>query len=81
MKVDIKQMTVMVEDEMEDCDMEEVAGELPEFSPRYVAYRLDGVLWRVLIDCSYQYTHSDGRISYPLVFIYYCPGGKLQFTA
>ena len=41
----------------------QVAEELPEFSPRYVAY-------------SYCHDHGDGRKSFPLCFIYYCPSGK-----
>ncbi|EDQ88658.1 uncharacterized protein MONBRDRAFT_9075 [Monosiga brevicollis MX1] len=62
MKIDVKSMEVEIEDEMEDCTIAEVAEELPEFNPRFVAY-------------SYCHDHGDGRISYPLCFIYYCPSG------
>ncbi len=48
---------------MQDCLISEVAAELPEFSPRFIAY-------------SYCHTHDDGRVSYPLVFIHYCPSGR-----
>lgn len=40
----------------------QVKDELPDFSPRYICL-------------SYCYHHDDGRISFPLMFIYYCPGG------
>lgn len=43
-----------------DISVEDLAEELPDTSPRYVVY-------------SYKYTHKDGRVSYPLIFIYYCP--------
>ena len=42
-----------------------MAAELPEFNPRYIAF-------------SYCHTHDDGRVSYPLIFIYYCPSGWWQ---
>lgn len=84
MKVDLKEMQVEVDDEMTDCSIEEVGGvrakgssvanlldsfnqmaeELPEFSPRYIVF-------------SYCHAHGDGRVSYPLMFIYYCPSGPL----
>eukprot|EP00730_Choanoeca_flexa_P003656 TRINITY_DN11469_c0_g1_i3.p1 TRINITY_DN11469_c0_g1~~TRINITY_DN11469_c0_g1_i3.p1 ORF type:complete len:169 (+),score=30.34 TRINITY_DN11469_c0_g1_i3:77-508(+) len=62
LKINMKTMEVEIEDEMTDCTCEEVAEELPEFSPRYVAY-------------SYCHDHGDGRKSFPLVFFYYCPRG------
>ncbi|EGD74998.1 GMFB protein [Salpingoeca rosetta] len=62
MKIDMKSRQVVVEDELEDVTIEDVAEELPEFSPRYIAY-------------SYCHHHADGRFSVPLMFIYYCPGG------
>lgn len=69
-------MNVVIDEEMADCSLEEVAAELPgiqrlssyadstEFSPRYLVY-------------SYCQKHADGRVSYPLVFIFYCPPGML----
>ena len=47
---------------MQDVLPEEVAELLPQHQPRYVAY-------------SYCYKHDDGRISYPLCFIYISPSG------
>jgi hypothetical protein len=109
-KINTKDMVVEVEDEMEDCQLEAVAQELPEFSPRFVAYRSvrfaqghsrwrrqgrteKGVwarerttereserrvdmgvalgLWLL----SYCYNHGDGRVSFPLVFLHWCPTG------
>ena len=49
-----------LESEMEDVSIEQIANQLPESAPRYIAY-------------SYKYTHEDGRQSFPLVFIFYCP--------
>eukprot|EP00051_Salpingoeca_urceolata_P016159 m.213285 g.213285 ORF g.213285 m.213285 type:complete len:143 (+) comp18603_c2_seq1:3005-3433(+) len=63
MKIDMKGLVVTIEDEMDEVeDIEEVGRELPEFSPRYLAY-------------SFAHDHGDGRMSYPLVFVYYCPPG------
>jgi Cofilin/tropomyosin-type actin-binding protein len=42
--------------------VEDLVMELPDTTPRYVLY-------------SYKYTHSDGRMSYPLCMIYYVPRG------
>ena len=47
---------------MQDASPEEVAELLPQHQPRYVAY-------------SYCYKHDDGRISYPLCFIFISPSG------
>ena len=38
-KIDMKTKEVVIEDEQEDVSIEEVAEDLPEFSPRYIAYR------------------------------------------
>lgn len=38
----------------------DIASELPESAPRYIAYSLE-------------HTHDDGRKSLPLVFIFYSP--------
>lgn len=44
--------------------LEDLEEALPETSPRYVIL-------------SYEYKQSDGRVSYPLMFIYYSPIGRL----
>eukprot|EP00036_Acanthoecidae_sp_10tr_P010021 CAMPEP_0182916584 /NCGR_PEP_ID=MMETSP0105_2-20130417/1031_1 /TAXON_ID=81532 ORGANISM="Acanthoeca-like sp., Strain 10tr" /NCGR_SAMPLE_ID=MMETSP0105_2 /ASSEMBLY_ACC=CAM_ASM_000205 /LENGTH=141 /DNA_ID=CAMNT_0025053549 /DNA_START=26 /DNA_END=451 /DNA_ORIENTATION=- len=61
-KIDMKAMDVVIDDEYDDCSIEEVMEELPEFSPRYILL-------------SYCYNHDDGRVSFPLMFIGYTPGG------
>uniref|UniRef100_A0A8D2JAM6 Glia maturation factor gamma n=1 Tax=Varanus komodoensis TaxID=61221 RepID=A0A8D2JAM6_VARKO len=45
-----------------DISPEELKSELPERQPRYPTY-------------SYKYVHADGRISYPLCFIFCSPLG------
>eukprot|EP00911_Craspedida_sp_UC1_P002191 UC1_evm2s1677 len=55
-------MAVQLEESLDDCTLEEMAEELPEFSPRFIAF-------------SYCHTHQDGRVSFPLLFIHYCPSG------
>jgi hypothetical protein len=110
-KVDNETMSVVVDEELEDITIDQLAADLPgrllpllahacayvekrgrlvrgyewgkgvrwysttvslprlsdraEFSPRYVLY-------------SYCYSHPDGRVSYPLLFIAYCPSGASQ---
>ncbi|XP_078262794.1 glia maturation factor beta isoform X3 [Rhinoraja longicauda] len=53
---------VILDEEHEDISPEELRNELPERQPRFVVY-------------SYRYKHSDGRISYPLCFIFFSPFG------
>eukprot|EP00048_Salpingoeca_helianthica_P022314 m.17569 g.17569 ORF g.17569 m.17569 type:complete len:142 (-) comp7160_c0_seq1:41-466(-) len=62
MKVDHEKMEVVLDEELEDITIDQLAADLPEFSPRYILY-------------SYCHTHGDGRVSYPLLFIAYCPSG------
>mmetsp|Transcript_4419 Transcript_4419/g.6331 ORF Transcript_4419/g.6331 Transcript_4419/m.6331 type:complete len:142 (-) Transcript_4419:33-458(-) len=62
LKINLKEMVVEVDEEFEDCEIEEVQEELPEFSPRYILL-------------SYCYNHDDGRVSFPLMFLGYTPGG------
>ena len=54
-KINLTDMIIEIDEEMADCSIEEVAAELPEFSPRYVAF-------------SYCHNHGDGRVSYPWSF-------------
>ncbi|XP_070576852.1 glia maturation factor gamma-like [Ptychodera flava] len=62
MKIDRDSLMVKFEEEFEDCSLEELQEELPAAQPRYLLY-------------SYCLTHDDGRISYPLVFIFITPLG------
>ncbi len=63
MKIDKESMTVIEDEEHEDVSPEELAEELPQLQPRYVVY-------------SYEYKHDDGRVSYPLCFIFISPQGE-----
>ncbi|KAF9580170.1 hypothetical protein BGW38_003294 [Lunasporangiospora selenospora] len=61
-KID-KNKLVIEEDENEDSiSIEELAELLPDNAPRYVIL-------------SFELNHDDGRVSYPLVFIFYSPRG------
>jgi len=62
MKINPSALEVVVDEILENVSISEVADNLPESSPRYIAY-------------SYKWTHEDGRVSFPLVFIFYCPKG------
>jgi len=60
LKINKEKLRVEIDALLEDQTLEDVASVLPDSAPRYVLY-------------SYQHKHSDGRISLPLVFIFYCP--------
>eukprot|EP01121_Diplochlamys_sp_Union-15-3_P022579 TRINITY_DN966_c0_g1_i1.p1 TRINITY_DN966_c0_g1~~TRINITY_DN966_c0_g1_i1.p1 ORF type:complete len:149 (+),score=20.37 TRINITY_DN966_c0_g1_i1:70-516(+) len=60
MKIDKEKLIVEIEKVIEDVTLDDVQDELPESAPRFIAYCLE-------------FTASDGRKSYPLVFIFYCP--------
>jgi len=62
MKINPTALEVVVDDILENVSITDIAAELPESAPRYFAY-------------SYKWTHDDGRVSFPLVFIFYCPKG------
>ena len=63
-KVDSESHTVYVDEELEDVEgVDELRAELPEHQPRFVIY-------------SCRMEHSDGRVSYPMVFIFSTPKGE-----
>ncbi|XP_075843416.1 glia maturation factor gamma isoform X1 [Microtus pennsylvanicus] len=62
MKVDKDRQMVVLEEEFQNISPEELRSELPERQPRFVVY-------------SYKYVHADGRVSYPLCFIFSSPVG------
>lgn len=62
MKIERAKQTVVLDEEYEDCSVEDVRDELPECQPRFIVY-------------SYCYQHDDGRKSYPLCFIFVSPEG------
>ncbi|XP_077416806.1 glia maturation factor beta [Vanacampus margaritifer] len=62
MKIDKDKQLVILDDEHEDISPDDLKEELPERQPRFVVY-------------SYKYQHDDGRVSYPLCFIFSSPVG------
>lgn len=65
MKIDKDKLEVVVDAVEKDIEPDELNDFFPAASPRYIAY-------------SYKYIHKEGeheRVSYPLVFIFYCPPG------
>ncbi|XP_051963658.1 glia maturation factor gamma [Xyrauchen texanus] len=61
-KIDMEKQLVILEEEYENISLDELREELPERQPRFIVY-------------SYKLTHSDGRVSYPLCFIFSSPVG------
>ncbi|XP_026153916.1 glia maturation factor gamma [Mastacembelus armatus] len=62
MKIDMEKQLVVLEEEYENISLDELRDELPERQPRFIVY-------------SYKYVHDDGRVSYPLCFIFSSPVG------
>jgi len=63
MKVDRDSQTVVCDEMLEDLDnIEELRDTLPEHQPRYVVY-------------TSKLVNSDGRVSYPMCFIFSSPKG------
>ncbi|XP_071352097.1 glia maturation factor gamma [Trachinotus anak] len=62
MKIDMEKQLVILEEEYEDISLDDLRDELPERQPRFIVY-------------SYKYVHADGRVSYPLCFIFSSPVG------
>ncbi|EGG13833.1 putative actin binding protein [Cavenderia fasciculata] len=61
-RCDTKEHKFKIEETIEDISLEKLTEEMSSSSPRYIAY-------------VYRYTHKDGRISFPIVFIYFMPKG------
>uniref|UniRef100_A0A3B3E049 Glia maturation factor beta n=1 Tax=Oryzias melastigma TaxID=30732 RepID=A0A3B3E049_ORYME len=62
MKIDKDRQLVILDEEHEDISPDDLKDELPERQPRFIVY-------------SYKYQHDDGRVSYPLCFIFSSPVG------
>ncbi|KAJ8672580.1 hypothetical protein QAD02_003839 [Eretmocerus hayati] len=60
LKVNREKQQVCVDELIENVQIEELQDIIPEHEPRYIVY-------------SYKMEHSDGRISYPMCFIFYTP--------
>uniref|UniRef100_A0A8D0DED5 Glia maturation factor n=1 Tax=Sander lucioperca TaxID=283035 RepID=A0A8D0DED5_SANLU len=52
-----------------DISLDDLRNELPERQPRYPSYPCTFIVY------SYKYVHADGRVSYPLCFIFSSPMG------
>ena len=61
MKVDKATQTIVCDEVLEDIEgVEELKESLPDHQPRFIVY-------------TFKLSHSDGRSSYPLCFIFYSP--------
>uniref|UniRef100_A0A8C6LQG6 Glia maturation factor n=1 Tax=Nothobranchius furzeri TaxID=105023 RepID=A0A8C6LQG6_NOTFU len=67
-KIDKDKQLVVLEEEHEDISPDDLKDELPERQPRYPF--ID-----ILFPQNYKYQHDDGRVSYPLCFIFSSPVG------
>ncbi|KAF9369071.1 hypothetical protein CPB97_003939 [Podila verticillata] len=61
-KINKDKLLIEMDSEEDAIGLEELAEELPESIPRYIIL-------------SYELKHDDGRVSFPLVFLFYCPVG------
>ncbi|ORY05239.1 glia maturation factor beta [Basidiobolus meristosporus CBS 931.73] len=61
-KIDRKKFLIEEDELFENIAFEDLVEEIPDDSPRYIVL-------------SFKFEHQDGRLSYPLVFIYYTPDG------
>ncbi|KAL4648472.1 glia maturation factor gamma [Arapaima gigas] len=76
MKIDKEKQLVMLEEEYDDISLDDLRNELPERQPRYpFRKRIKAAGCHTFIVYSYKYVHADGRISYPLCFIFSSPVG------
>lgn len=59
-KVDREKQEIIVDEELTDIKVDALQEALPSHQPRYVVL-------------SYKQEHKDGRVSFPLCFIFYTP--------
>ncbi|MGH0160839.1 UNVERIFIED_CONTAM: hypothetical protein FKN15_039935 [Acipenser sinensis] len=82
-KIDKDKQLVILDEEYEDISPDDLKDELPERQPRYplnkkclCAHRESvSLTTSTFIVYSYKYQHDDGRVSYPLCFIFSSPVG------
>lgn len=60
MKVDREKQRICIDDLLEDVSVDDLRETLPGHQPRFVVY-------------SYRMEHGDGRVSFPMCFIYITP--------
>ncbi|KAG9274983.1 glia maturation factor beta [Astyanax mexicanus] len=70
MKIDKDRQLVILDEEHEDISPDDLKDELPERQPRYPSLSSS-----TFVVYSYKYQHDDGRVSYPLCFIFSSPVG------
>ncbi|KAK2492150.1 hypothetical protein MC885_006665 [Smutsia gigantea] len=83
MKIDKDKRLVVLDEELEGISPDELKDELPERQPRYpflsalkkIYFLYFFNLRKTFIVYSYKYQHDDGRVSYPLCFIFSSPVG------
>ncbi|KAK5886822.1 hypothetical protein CesoFtcFv8_017821 [Champsocephalus esox] len=82
MKIDKDKQLVILEEEHEDISPDDLREEVPERQPRYPFNMiLSETVWSSKAfslagyTTSYKYVHDDGRVSYPLCFIFSSPAG------
>jgi hypothetical protein len=63
LKINTNELTVGVDQYLQDIKIEDLQEELPDSTPRYLII-------------SYELKHKDGRISYPLCGVYYNPSNS-----
>ena len=62
LKINAKELIVEVDEILEDVDIEDIMEELPEATPRFIVL-------------SYKWELELDRVSYPLIYLFYCPMG------
>ncbi|XP_045508604.1 glia maturation factor beta [Colias croceus] len=60
LKVNREKQTLEVDEEVHNIELEELQDILPSHQPRFIVY-------------SYKLEHNDGRVSFPMCFIFYTP--------
>ncbi|KAG5857841.1 hypothetical protein ANANG_G00023660 [Anguilla anguilla] len=79
MKIDMKRQLVVLDEEHEDISPDNLKDELPECQPRYpftnFTFHTLSLTRDTFLVYSYKYLHDDGRVSYPLCFIFSSPLG------
>ncbi|KAI1895259.1 hypothetical protein AGOR_G00104460 [Albula goreensis] len=88
MKIDKDRQLVILDEEHEDISPDDLKDELPERQPRYPLINAQWIdffrdigqdnfklIANTFVVYSYKYQHDDGRVSYPLCFIFSSPVG------
>lgn len=61
-KIDKATHKIILDEQFDDIEISDLVEELPHHQPRYIYL-------------SYAHKHADGRVSYPLIFIFVSPQG------